>query len=337
MAIKVGINGYGRIGRNILRALYEAKRGAEIQIVAINDLGDAKTNAHLTRFDTAHGRFDGEVHVDGDSMVVNGDRIRVVAQRDPSKLPWGELGVDLVMECTGLFTSKAKASAHLGAGAKKVLISAPGGDDVDATIVYGVNHKVLKPGDTVVSNASCTTNCLAPLAKVLNDAIGIQAGVMTTVHSYTNDQVLTDVYHSDLRRARSATMSMIPAKTGAAAAVGLVLPELKGRLDGFAIRVPTINVSLVDLSFTAGRKTTVEEIHSLIKAAADGPLKGILAYNDLPLVSVDFNHDPASSTYDSTLTKVIQGTLVKVCAWYDNEWGFSNRMLDTTVAWSKLK
>ncbi len=337
MAIKVGINGYGRIGRNILRALYEAKRGGEIQIVAINDLGDAKTNAHLTRFDTAHGRFHGEVHVDGDAMVVNGDRIRVVAQRDPSKLPWGELGVDLVMECTGLFTSKAKASAHLGAGAKKVLISAPGGDDVDATIVYGVNHKVLKPGDTVVSNASCTTNCLAPLAKVLNDAIGIQAGVMTTVHSYTNDQVLTDVYHSDLRRARSATMSMIPAKTGAAAAVGLVLPELKGRLDGFAIRVPTINVSLVDLSFTAGRKTTVEEIHSLIKAAADGPLKGILAYNDLPLVSVDFNHDPASSTYDSTLTKVIQGTLVKACAWYDNEWGFSNRMLDTAVAWSKVK
>ncbi len=336
MAIKVGINGYGRIGRNILRALYEAKRAGEIQIVAINDLGDAKTNAHLTRFDTAHGRFQGEVHVDGDAMVVNGDRIRVVAQRDPSKLPWGELGVDLVMECTGLFTSKAKASAHLTAGANKVLISAPGGDDVDATIVYGVNHKVLKPGDTVVSNASCTTNCLVPLAKVLNDAIGIQAGVMTTVHSYTNDQVLTDVYHSDLRRARSATMSMIPAKTGAAAAVGLVLPELKGKLDGFAIRVPTINVSLVDLSFTAARKTTVEEINSLLKAAAAGPLKGILAYNDQPLVSVDFNHDPASSTYDSTLTKVIQGTLVKACAWYDNEWGFSNRMLDTAVAWSKV-
>jgi glyceraldehyde 3-phosphate dehydrogenase len=337
MAIKVGINGYGRIGRNILRALYEAKRGGEIQIVAINDLGDAKTNAHLTRFDTAHGRFHGEVHVDGDAMVVNGDRIRVVAQRDPSKLPWGELGVDLVMECTGLFTSKSKAAAHLAAGAKKVLISAPGGDDVDATVVYGVNHSVLKPGDTVVSNASCTTNCLAPLAKVLHDEIGILAGVMTTVHSYTNDQVLTDVYHSDLRRARSATMSMIPTKTGAAAAVGLVLPELKGKLDGFAIRVPTINVSLVDLSFTAGRKTTVEEIHSLVKAAATGPLKGILAYNDQPLVSVDFNHDPASSTYDSTLTKVIQGTLVKACAWYDNEWGFSNRMLDTAVAWSKVK
>ena len=337
MAIKVGINGFGRIGRNILRALYEGKRTGEIQIVAINDLGDAKTNAHLTRYDTAHGRFNGDVHVDGDAMVVNGDRIKVVAQRDPSKLPWGDLGVEYVLECTGLFTSKAKASAHLAAGARKVLISAPGGDDVDATIVYGVNHGVLKSGDTVVSNASCTTNCLAPLAKVLHDKIGIQAGVMTTIHSYTNDQVLTDVYHSDLRRARSATMSMIPTKTGAAAAVGLVLPELKGKLDGFAIRVPTINVSLVDLSFTAGRKTTVEEVHAVVKAAADGALKGILAYNDQPLVAVDFNHDPASSTYDATLTKVIQGTLVKACAWYDNEWGFSNRMLDTAVAWSKVK
>jgi len=335
MAIKVGINGYGRIGRNVLRALYEAKRTGEIEIVAINDLGDAKTNAHLTRFDTAHGRFQGDVHVDGDSMVVNGDRIRVIAQRDPSKLPWGELGVEFVMECTGLFTSKAKASAHIAAGARKVLISAPGGDDVDATIVYGVNHRVLKPGDTVISNASCTTNCLAPLAKVLHDKIGILAGVMTTIHSYTNDQVLTDVYHSDLRRARSATQSMIPTKTGAAAAVGLVLPELKGKFDGFAIRVPTINVSLVDLSFTAARKTTAEEVHGAVKEAAEGPLKGVLAYNDQPLVSVDFNHDPASSIYDSTLTKVIQGTLVKVCAWYDNEWGFSNRMLDTTLAWAK--
>jgi glyceraldehyde 3-phosphate dehydrogenase len=335
MAIKVGINGYGRIGRNILRALYESKRYGEIQIVAINDLGDAKTNAHLTRFDTAHGRFRADVHVDGDAMVVNGDRIRVVAQRDPSKLPWGELGVDVVMECTGLFTSKAKASAHLAAGAKKVLISAPGGDDVDATVVYGVNHGVLKATDTVISNASCTTNCLAPLAKVLNDNIGIVAGVMTTVHSYTNDQVLTDVYHSDLRRARSATMSQIPTKTGAAAAVGLVLPALKGKLDGFAIRVPTINVSLVDLSFTAARKTSVEEINSLVLAASKGAMHGVLAYNDQPLVSVDFNHDPASSTYDSTLTKVIEGSLVKVCAWYDNEWGFSIRMLDTTVAWSK--
>jgi glyceraldehyde 3-phosphate dehydrogenase len=335
MAIKVGINGYGRIGRNVLRALYEGSHKGEIKIVAINDLGDANTNAHLTRFDTVHGRFAGDVHVDGDSMVVNGDRIRVLAQRDPSKLPWGELGVDFVLESTGLFTSKAKASAHIAAGAKKVVISAPGGDDVDATIVYGVNHKVLKSGFTVISNASCTTNCLAPLAKVLHEEVGILAGVMNTIHSYTNDQVLTDVYHSDLRRARSATMSMIPTKTGAAAAVGLVLPELQGKIDGFAIRVPTINVSLVDLSFNAGRKTTVEEINAAVKKAAHGDLKGILAYNDAPLVSVDFNHDPASSTYDATLTKVIQGTLVKVCAWYDNEWGFSNRMLDTTLAWSR--
>jgi glyceraldehyde 3-phosphate dehydrogenase len=335
MAIKVAINGFGRIGRNILRALYEGKHANDIKVVAINDLGDANTNVYLTRFDTVHGRFRGDVRVDGDSMVVNGDRIRVVAQRDPSKLPWGELGVDFVLECTGLFTSKAKASAHIAAGAKKVVISAPGGDDVDATIVYGVNHGVLKSSHTVISNASCTTNCLAPLVKVLHDKIGVLSGVMNTVHSYTNDQVLTDVYHSDLRRARSATMSMIPTKTGAAAAVGLVLPELKGKIDGFAIRVPTINVSLVDLSFIAARKTSVEEIHGAVKEAAAGALKGILAYNDQPLVSTDFNHDPASSTYDATLTKVIEGNLVKVCSWYDNEWGFSNRMLDTTIAWSK--
>jgi glyceraldehyde 3-phosphate dehydrogenase len=335
MAIKVGINGYGRIGRNILRALYEGKHGAAIKIVAINDLGDANTNVHLTRYDTVHGRFHGDVYVDGDSMVVNGDRIRVVAQRDPAKLPWTELGVDFVLECTGLFTSKAKASAHIAAGAKKVLISAPGGDDVDATIVYGVNHGVLKSSHSVVSNASCTTNCLVPLVKVLHEKIGVLAGVMNTVHSYTNDQVLTDVYHSDLRRARSATMSMIPTKTGAAAAVGLVMPELKGKIDGFSIRVPTINVSFVDFTFTAARKTTVDEVNGAIKAAAGGALKGILAYNDQPLVSVDFNHDPASSTYDATLTKVIEGTLVKVCSWYDNEWGFSNRMLDTLLAWSK--
>ena len=337
MAIKVGINGYGRIGRNILRALYEGKLGSEVKIVAINDLGDANTNAHLTRFDTAHGRFRGEVHVEGDSMVVNGDRIRVVAQRDPTKLPWGELGVDYVLECTGLFTSKAKAAAHLTAGAKKVVISAPGGEDVDATIVYGVNDRILTSSMTVISNASCTTNCLVPLVKVLHEKVGVLAGVMTTIHSYTNDQVLTDVYHTDLRRARSATMSMIPAKTGAAAAVGLVLPELKGKIDGFAIRVPTINVSLVDLSFTAARKTSAQEIHDAVKAAANGSLKGILAYNEQPLVSVDFNHDPASSTYDATLTKVMEGTLVKVCSWYDNEWGFSNRMLDTTLAWSKAR
>jgi len=332
MAVKVGINGYGRIGRNILRALYESGRTNEIQIVGINDLGDANTNAHLTRFDTAHGRFPGEVAVDGDSMVVNGDRIRVLKSRDPAALPWGELGVDVVLECTGLFTTKEKASAHLKGGAKKVVISAPGGKDVDATVVYGVNHDVLRSDMTVISNASCTTNCLAPLAKVLHDNIGLVHGIMTTVHAYTNDQVLTDVYHEDLRRARSATMSMIPTKTGAAAAVGLVLPELNGKLDGFAIRVPTINVSLVDLSFVAARATSVEEINALVHAAANGPLKGVLAYNDGPLVSVDFNHNPASSTYDSTLTKVIDGTLVKVCSWYDNEWGFSNRMLDTTLA-----
>jgi len=335
MAIKVGINGYGRIGRNVLRALYESGRNKEIQVVAINDLGDAETNAHLTRYDTAHGRFPGEVKVDGDSMVVNGDRIRVLAQRDPSKLPWGELGVDFVLECTGLFTSKAKASAHLAGGAKKVVISAPGGDDVDATVVYGVNHQILRASHTVISNASCTTNCLAPVAQVLHENIGIDSGLMTTVHAYTNHQVLTDVCHSDLRRARSATMSMIPTKTGAAAAVGLVLPELKGKFDGFAVRVPTINVSLVDLTFTPKRATTVAEINQLMKAAAEGPLKGVLAYTEAPLVSIDYNHDAHSSTFDGTMTKVIGGNLVKVCAWYDNEWGFSNRMLDTTLAWSK--
>jgi glyceraldehyde 3-phosphate dehydrogenase len=335
MPIKVGINGYGRIGRNILRALYEANRQKEIQIVALNDLGDAQTNAYLTRYDTVHGKFNGEVKVDGDSMVVNGDRIKVLAERDPAKLPWGQLGVEFVFECTGLFTSKAKAGLHLQGGAKKVVISAPGEKDVDATVVYGVNHNTLKASHTVISNASCTTNCLAPIAKVLHDKIGIVSGVMTTIHSYTNDQVLTDVFHKDLRRARSATQSMIPTKTGAAAAVGLVLPELNGKLDGFAVRVPTINVSLVDLSFVAKRATSIEEINSLMKEAANGALKNVLAYSDGPLVSVDFNHDPASSTYDATMTKVIEGTLVKVCSWYDNEWGFSNRMLDTTIAWSK--
>ena len=332
MAIKVAINGYGRIGRNVLRALYESGRTDQIKIVAINDLGNADTNAYLTRFDTVHGRFSGTVTVDGSNMIVNGDRIRVVAERDPSKLPWGELGVDVVLECTGLFTSKEKASAHLKAGAKKVVISAPGGNDVDATIVYGVNHKTLKASDTVISNASCTTNCLAPLVQPLHDKIGVVNGLMTTIHSYTNDQVLTDVFHSDLRRARSATQSMIPTKTGAASAVGLVLPELNGKLDGFAVRVPTINVSLVDLTFTAARATSKDEIDGIMRDAANGALKGVLAYNELPLVSVDFNHDPASSTYEASLTKVIDGTLVKVLAWYDNEWGFSNRMLDTTVA-----
>ena len=335
MTLRVGINGYGRIGRNVLRALYESGKRSQIQIVALNDLGDAKINAHLTRHDTVHGRFAGDVKVDGDSMVVNGDRIRVLSERDPAKLPWASLGVDTVLECTGLFTSKLKAGKHLEGGAKKVVISAPGGDDVDATIVYGVNHGVLKASHSVISNASCTTNCLVPLVKVLNDSVGIVAGVMTTVHSYTNDQVLTDVYHSDLRRARSATHSMIPTKTGAAASVGLVMPELKGKLDGFSIRVPTINVSLVDLSFSASRGTSVDEINALMKsAAAAGPLQGILAYTDDQLVSVDYNHDAHSSIYDATMTKVLGGTLVKVCAWYDNEWGFSNRMLDTTLAWA---
>ncbi|MFK8052949.1 MAG: type I glyceraldehyde-3-phosphate dehydrogenase [Woeseiaceae bacterium] len=332
MTIKVGINGYGRIGRNVLRAIYESNRRSELQVVGVNDLGDAQTNAYLTRFDTAHGKFPGTVEVEGNHMVVNGDKIRVTSERDPSKLPWAELGVDVVLECTGIFRTKEKASAHIEAGAKKVVISAPSGKEVDATIVYGVNHDTLTKDDVVVSNASCTTNCLAPLAKPLNDAIGIEHGIMTTIHAYTNDQVLTDVYHSDLRRARSATMSMIPTKTGAAAAVGLVLPELAGKLDGFAVRVPTINVSMVDLSFVASRETSVDEINEILKAASEGPMKGILQYSDGPLVSVDFNHDPASSSYDATLTKVMQGTLVKVCSWYDNEWGFSNRMLDTAQA-----
>ncbi len=332
MAIKVAINGYGRIGRNVMRALYEAGRTDEIQIVAVNDLGDANTNAYLTRYDTVHGKFAGTVEVSGDNLVINGDKIKVVSQRDPSQLPWGDLGVDVVMECTGLFTSKEKASAHLSAGANKVIISAPGGKDVDATIVYGVNHNTLKASDTVISNASCTTNCLAPLVKPLHDKIGLQRGLMTTIHSYTNDQVLTDVYHKDLRRARSATQSQIPTKTGAAAAVGLVLPDLNGKLDGFAIRVPTINVSLVDLTFEATRETSVDEINGIVRDAADGELKGILTYNDEPLVSMDFNHTTQSSTYDASLTRIIDGKLVKVCAWYDNEWGFSNRMLDTTIA-----
>jgi glyceraldehyde 3-phosphate dehydrogenase len=332
MAIKVAINGYGRIGRNVLRALYEGHRKGEIQIVAINDLGDTNTNAHLTKYDTVHGRFRGEVSVDGDAMIVNGDRIRVCGERDPSKLPWGTLGVDVVLECTGVFRTKAKCQSHLTAGAKKVIISSPADqNECDATIVYGVNHKILKASHTVISNASCTTNCLAPLVKPLNEKIGLSEGLMTTIHSYTNDQVLTDVYHSDLYRARSATQNMIPTKTGAAQAVGLVLPELDGKLSGFAIRVPTINVSVVDLTFIAKRTTSVAEINAIMKDAANGELKGILAYNDQPLVSSDFNHSTVSSTYDSTQTKVL-GSLVKVLSWYDNEWGFSNRMLDTTVA-----
>ncbi len=337
MTLRIAINGYGRIGRNILRAHYEGGKRHDIQFVALNDLGDAKTNAHLTKYDTAHGKFPGTVTVDGDNLVVNGDKIRVCAQRNPAELPWKELKVDVVLECTGLFNSKAKTAGHIEAGAKKVIISAPGDKDVDATVVYGVNHQILKASHTVISNASCTTNCLAPMAKALHDRIGIESGLMTTIHAYTNDQVLTDVYHSDLRRARSATMSMIPTKTGAAAAVGLVLPELNGKLDGFSIRVPTINVSLVDLSFVAKRATSVDEVNKAVKEASESALKGILEYTSELLVSIDYNHNPASSIFDSTLTKVSGGTLVKVCSWYDNEWGFSNRMLDVTVALMNAK
>ncbi len=331
MAVNVAINGYGRIGRNIMRALYESGRNNEIRIVAINDLADAATNAHLTQYDTAHGRFPGEVSVDGGDLVINGDRIKVFAERDPAKLPWAELSVNVVHECTGFFRSREAAGAHLSAGAKKVIISAPG-QNVDNTVVYGVNHDSLKASDEIISNASCTTNCLAPLAKVLHEGIGIEHGLMTTIHAYTNDQVLTDVFHTDLRRARSATMSQIPTKTGAAAAVGLVLPELNGKLDGFSMRVPTINVSVVDLNFVASRVTTVEEVNAVVKAAAQGSMRGVMQYNELPLVSVDFNHNPHSSIFDAGLTRVMEGTLVKVLSWYDNEWGFSNRMLDVTLA-----
>lgn len=335
MTIRVAINGYGRIGRNILRAHYETKKHPEIQIVAINDLGDVETNAHLTRYDTTHGKFSGEVVVSGNDLIVNGDKIRVVAERDPKKLPWKELNVDLVLECTGLFTSKEKASAHLEAGAKRVLISAPA-TGVDATVVYGVNHHILQSSHTIISNASCTTNCLAPLVKILHEAVGIEHGLMNTVHSYTNDQALLDVYHTDLRRARAATHSMIPTKTGAAISVGEVLPELKGKLDGFSVRVPTINVSVVDFTFTAKRETSVDEINKIMQVAAKGPMKEILEINEAPLVSVDFNHNPASSIFDVSYTKVM-GNLVKVMSWYDNEWGFSNRMLDTAVAFVNAK
>jgi glyceraldehyde 3-phosphate dehydrogenase len=338
MTIKAAINGYGRIGRNVLRAHYEGGKRHDIEIVAINDLGKPETNAHLTQYDTAHGKFPGTVSVDGDCMVVNGDRIKVLANRNPAELPWKDLGVDVVLECTGFFTSKEKASAHLAGGAKKVVISAPGGKDVDATVVFGVNQNVLRASHTVISNASCTTNCLAPMAKVLHESLGIESGLMTTIHAYTNDQVLTDVYHEDLRRARSATMSMIPTKTGAAAAVGLVLPDLNGKLDGFAMRVPTINVSVVDLSFMSKKTTTADEVNALLKAASEGPLKGVLGYNTAPLVSIDFNHDAHSSVFDATQTRVSpDGRLVKVLSWYDNEWGFSNRMLDTTVALMSAK
>lgn len=331
MAIKVAINGFGRIGRNILRALYEYKRNNEIQIVAINDLSDNKMLAHLLKYDSVHGRFKADVETTDNAIIVNGISIPVYAERDPSHLPWGKLGIDVVLECTGHFTSKAKAQAHIVAGAKKVIISAPGGTDADATIVYGVNHHVLKATDTVISNASCTTNCLAPLVQPLHAKLGIQNGLMTTIHAFTSDQNLVDAPHSDFHRARAATASMIPTKTGAASAVGLVIPELNGKLDGFAIRVPVINVSIVDLTINVERNTSVEEVNAIIKNAAGHELKNILEYSDVPLVSVDFNHNPASSIFDASLTRV-NGNMVKVCAWYDNEWGFSNRMLDTAVA-----
>jgi glyceraldehyde 3-phosphate dehydrogenase len=332
MAVKIAINGYGRIGRNILKALFESSRTNELEIVAINDLGDAESNAYLTQYDSAHGTFPFAVEAKDDALIIDGKEIKVFAERDPEQLPWADLGVEAVLECTGFFRTKELAGKHLTAGAKKVIISAPAGSEVDATIVYGVNHNILSKDDQIISNASCTTNCLAPLVKPIHEAIGLESGIMTTIHSYTNDQVLTDVFHKDLRRARSATQSMIPTKTGAASAVGLVLPELQGKLDGFSIRVPTINVSLVDLSFVASKPTSVEEVNAVVKAASSGDLKGVLDYSDGPLVSIDFNHNPASSNFDATLTKVQEGTLVKVCSWYDNEWGFSNRMLDTTLA-----
>jgi len=334
MAIRVAINGYGRIGRMVLRSLYESGR-KDIEIIAINSAGcDAESNAHLTRYDSVHGRFPFEVGVDGDDMIILSHKIKTFATRDPAELPWRDLAIDVVLECTGAFNSKAKAQGHIDAGAKKVLLSAPGEKDIDATVVYGVNHQILKSSFTVVSNASCTTNGLAPMIQPLHEKIGVVNGLMNTIHSYTNDQVLTDSHHSDMRRARSATTSLIPTKTGAAAAVGLVLPSLAGKLDGFAIRVPTINVSLVDLTFTAARVTTKEEInHIMHEAASTGPLKGILSYNEAPLVSVDYNHTSFSSNFDATLTKVSKdGLLVKVCAWYDNEWGFSCRMLDNAIA-----
>lgn len=331
MTIRVAINGYGRIGRNVLRALYESGYREQIQIVAINDLGDTEFNAHLTKYDSIHGRFPGDVDVDNNQLIINGDVIHTYSERNPADLPWGKLDIDVVYECTGFFTSRDKAASHLEAGAKRVIISAPA-NDVDATVVYGVNHDVLNADSQIISNASCTTNCLAPVAKVLNDTIGIEQGAMTTIHSYTNDQKLHDVYHQDIYRARAATQSMIPSKTGAAQAVGLVLPELDGKLDGMAVRIPTANVSLVDFHFIAKQETSIEEVNAAIQAASkSGPLKGILCYSKAPLVSVDFNHDPASSTFDATQTRV-NGKMVKVMSWYDNEWGFSNRMLDNTLA-----
>ncbi|WP_042143923.1 MULTISPECIES: type I glyceraldehyde-3-phosphate dehydrogenase [unclassified Pseudoalteromonas] len=332
--IKIAINGYGRIGRNVLRALYESDRSEEIKIVAINDLAPANVNAHLTQFDSVHGRFNQKVELDGTTLVVGEDKITLTQERDPASLPWKELEVDIVLECTGLFTSRDAAGKHIEAGAKRVIISAPG-SELDATVVHGVNSDILTSDSIIISNASCTTNCLAPVAKALNDKIGIEQGSMTTIHAYTNDQSLSDVYHPDLYRARSATQSMIPTKTGAAKAVGLVLPELAGKLDGMAVRVPTINVSVVDLTLIVSRETTLEEVNETVKAASQGAMKGVLEYNELPLVSIDFNHNPASSIFDATQTKV-DGKLVKVMAWYDNEWGFSNRMLDQVTTLAKF-
>ena len=332
MTLKVAINGYGRIGRQVLRAIYDYNLRDQFEIVAVNASGSLETSAHLTKFDTVHGRFAAEVSFDDNGLVVNNDHIRFFSTRNPAELPWGELGVDLVLECTGAFNSKEKASVHINNGAKKVLISAPGGTDVDATVVYGVNHHILTPDMTVISNGSCTTNCLAPVAKAVNDGVGIVKGLMTTIHAFTNDQVLTDVRHKDLRRARSAVENIIPTKTGAAKALGLVIPELQGKFDGFAVRVPTINVSLVDLTFEAARDTTVDEVNALVKAASEGSMRHILGYNTLPLVSTDFNHTTQASIFDSTLTKVTNGNMVKILAWYDNEWGFSCQMLNTARA-----
>lgn len=331
MTIRVAINGFGRIGRNILRAHFEYNKHSEIQIVAINDLADIETNAHLIRYDSVHGPFKGKVETSAGDLIIDNKQIKVFAERDPKKLPWGDLGVDVVLECTGLFASRVKALAHIDAGAKKVIISAPAGKDLDATIVFGVNHGVLKAEDTIISNASCTTNCLAPVVKPLHQHLGIVNGLMTTVHAFTNDQMLTDSYHKDIYRARATTQSIIPTKTGAAAAVGLVLPELAGKLDGMAMRVPVANVSVVDLTFISEKATSVDEVNEIIKTASENELSGILEYNNKPLVSIDFNHNPASSIFDANQTRVI-GNTVKILAWYDNEWGFSNRMLDTTNA-----
>ncbi|HEY5827621.1 MAG TPA: type I glyceraldehyde-3-phosphate dehydrogenase [Hyphomicrobiaceae bacterium] len=334
MAIRIAISGFGRIGRNVLRAMVEAKR-TDLEVVAINDLVSAKDNAHLLRYDSVHGRFPGEVKVEGESIDVGNGPIKVLAERDPKKLPWKSLGIDIVLECTGIFTDKEKAVAHIEAGAKRVLVSAPS-KGADLTVVYGVNHDKLKPEHKIVSNASCTTNCLAPVAKVLNDLVGIKSGFMTTIHAYTNDQNVLDQAHKDMRRARAAAVNMIPTSTGAAAAVGLVLPELKGKLDGTAIRVPTPNVSVVDLKFIPGRETSVDEINKAMEQASKQQLKGILGVTNEPLVSIDFNHNPMSSTFDLTQTQIVDGRLVRVLSWYDNEWGFSNRMSDTAVAMGKL-